>query len=73
MIGALIIYSSMLIIDFVEEYLSIVPEEKRTINKKLNEVLLSLIEKIEINDEQFKELVIEDPFFGRMTKITDVM
>lgn len=61
------------IIDFVEEYLSIVPEEKRTINKKLNEVLLSLIEKIEINDEQFKELVIEDPFFGRMTKITDVM
>jgi predicted HAD superfamily hydrolase len=61
------------ILEFVEDYLSIVPEEKRTINKQLNEVLLSLIGKIIISDSQFKELVVEDPFFGRMTRITDVL
>ncbi|CBK73520.1 hypothetical protein CIY_06000 [Butyrivibrio fibrisolvens 16/4] len=61
------------IIEYVEDYLEIVPKELRIINKQLDEGLLSLIGKIQIDDEDFKRLVIEDTFFGRMTDIKDVL
>ena len=61
------------ILEFVDDYLRLVPEGLRVINKQLDEAMLSLVGKLEIIDEKFRELVVEDPFFGRMTKIEDVL
>ncbi|MDC7279099.1 hypothetical protein NXH64_06210 [Butyrivibrio fibrisolvens] len=61
------------ILEYVDDYLSIVPEEQRVINKQLDEAMLSLVGKLEITDSKFRKLVVEDPFFGRMTKMVDVL
>lgn len=61
------------ILEFVDDYLKLVPTDDMIVNKQTDEAFLSLIGKLEVTDEKFKELVVEDPFFGRMTKITDVM
>ena len=53
--------------------LDIVPASMRMPNKRLDEAFLSLIGKLEITDQSYKNLVVEDPFFGRMTNIVDVM
>lgn len=61
------------IADFFEEYCAILPDEKRQINKRLAERFLLLVSCLEIKDEDFLRLNVEDPFFGRMTKLTDVI
>lgn len=61
------------ILDYAKDYLSLVDVPDRKINKKLDEAFLSLIGKIQITDQSFNSLVIEDPFFGRMTNIKDVL
>lgn len=58
---------------YFEEYLAILPDAARIENKKLDEKLLSLINKIMIKAEDFLALTVEDPFFGRMTDIKDVI
>lgn len=57
---------------YFDDYVSLVPEDMRIENKKLDEGLLSLLGKIKIDDEDFLSLTVEDPFFGRMTDIKDV-
>ena len=42
-------------------------------NKKLDEVLLSLIHKISIEDETFLKLKVEDAFFNRMTEMPSLI
>lgn len=42
-------------------------------NKKADELFLQLIHNVEIVSKEFLELIIEDPFFDRQTKITDVL
>ncbi len=61
------------IIEYYKEYLRIVPKSARTVNKKLDEKLLELVNKVKILDEDFLALKVEDPFFGRMTAMTDVI
>ena len=61
------------ILAYIEEYLRILPEEARRGNKKLDEMFLSLVNKIQIGDKDFLALKVEDPFFGRMTDIKDVI
>lgn len=61
------------ITEFFEDYIGLLPEEARTENKKLDEVLLSLVNRIEITDQDFMSLKVEDHFFGRMTDIRDVI
>lgn len=61
------------IIAYFEEYLRILPEGAREENKRLDELFLSLINKIQIKDEDFLALQVEDSFFGRTTAITDVI
>lgn len=58
---------------FFNDYIEIVPKAKREQNKELGEILLALINKVEINDEDFLNLKVEDPFFGRMTDIKDII
>lgn len=61
------------IIEYFRDYISIVPKDARTVNKKLDEKLLELVNKVQILDEEFLGIKVEDPFFGRMTDIKDVI
>lgn len=61
------------ITEYFDEYLSLVPKSARTENKMLDEKMLALVNRIQIKDEDFMSLTVEDPFFGRMTAITDVI
>lgn len=61
------------IINYAKKYLDICPQLEFVINKKLDEVFLKLIHNIEIRDTGFLNLTVEDPFFNRMTNITDVI
>ena len=61
------------IMEYFEEYLRILPESARKENKKLDEKFLALVNKVKILDEDFLTLKVEDPFFGRMTDIKDVI
>ena len=61
------------IIEYIDKYLRLCPRKKIKINKKLDEVFLALIHNIEIRDQDFLELTVEDPFFNRMTDIKDVL
>ena len=58
---------------YFDEYMRLVPEAARTENKKLDEKMLALVNRIQIKDDDFMALQVEDPFFGRMTNITDVI
>ena len=48
-------------------------ENAREENKKLDESFLSLVNKVQIKDESFLALKIEDPFFGRITDMKDML
>ena len=61
------------ILSYFDEYLALVPEAARTVNKGLDEKLLELVNKILIKDEDFLSLKVENPFFGRMIDIRDVI
>ena len=53
--------------------LSTGPDSVININKKLDEQFLVLLRHVAINDTDFLSLTVEDPFFNRMTDITDVL
>lgn len=59
--------------EYFETYFKLCPKAVQKENKKLDEVFLSLIHGIQIMDEAFLSQIIEDPFFNRMTNITDVL
>ncbi len=59
--------------DYFKTYINLCPKTERIINRKLDEVFLKLIHEIKITDSDFLNLVVEDPFFNRMTNITDVL
>lgn len=61
------------ILSYVRRYLSICPKQEISINKKLDEIFLFLVHNIEIRDNAFLKLTVEDPFFNRMTDIMDVL
>ena len=61
------------IIEYIEKYMQLCPREKIKSNKKLDEIFLSLVHNIEIRDKDFLGLIVEDPFFNRMTDIKDVL
>lgn len=61
------------IIKYVERYLDICPRNAIQINKELDETFLTLVHNVEIRDKSFLELTVEDPFFNRMTVMTDVL
>ncbi len=61
------------IMEFFEDYIRILPKNARFENKELDEKILSLMSKVNIIDEDFLALKIEDLFFGRMTDMRDVL
>lgn len=61
------------ILDYFKTYIKLCPRSERKADKKLDEAFLRLIHKMKIADLDFLNLVVEDPFFNRMTDITDVI
>lgn len=61
------------IADYFESYIRLCPVSEITIDKRLDEIFLELIHKIKILDNDFINLKVEDPFFNRMTDITDLI
>lgn len=61
------------ILDYLDTYIRLCPAKERRENKKLDDVMLALIHGVEIRDRNLLNLVVEDPFFNRMTKITDLL
>lgn len=59
--------------DYFETYLKICPKAEIMVNKKIDELLLALIHHIDVADEYFINLKVEDPFFNRMTNISDLI
>lgn len=59
--------------DYFEEYVKQCDDLEHSIDKELDEEFLKLIHNVEIKDNEFLNLIIEDPFFNRMTNITDVL
>lgn len=59
--------------NYFREYLKLCPISARRIDKKLNEVFLSMIHRVEITDQDFLNLKVEDPFFNRMTDMMDML
>ena len=61
------------ILDYFRDYLRLIPEEMRKVNRELDEKILRLVHEIKIPDRGFRALTVEDPFFNRMTEIEDVL
>ncbi|MCM1568367.1 MAG: hypothetical protein NC081_02840 [Roseburia sp.] len=61
------------ILDYFRLYLELVPKDLRHENKKLDEVFLRLIHGLEITAPDFLSMTVEDPFFNRMTEISDLI
>lgn len=59
--------------EYFREYLKLCPISARRTNKRLNEIFLSMIHKVEITDNDFLNLKVEDPFFNRVTDMTDIL
>ena len=59
--------------NYFDDYIRLVPKEMSKENKRLDERILCLLRKVRIEDEDFLSLTVEDPFFGRMTDIKDVI
>lgn len=60
------------ILDYFRTYIKLCPETERTIDRKLDEVFLEMVYKIRITDKDFLDMVVEDPFFNRMTGVKDL-
>lgn len=58
---------------YFHTYLHLCPEGERMGNKKLDEVMLELIHGIEVMDDAFRKMVVEDPFFNRSTGMGDLL
>lgn len=61
------------IIEYTNRYIAICPQSEQMINKNLDEIFLKLVHNVQILDKDFLELMVEDPFFNRMTDITDIL
>ena len=60
------------IIEYFDDMLPLI-EEDYNYNKMLDEIFLDMINKLEIKDDGFLALKVEDPFFGRMTNVSDLL
>ncbi len=61
------------IMDYFRTYIELCPESERLENRKLDEIILKLVHGISITDTHFLNLIVEDPFFNRMTNVVDVI
>lgn len=61
------------VFDYFKTYLKLCPRVEVNVDKKLDELFLSLIHGFTILDKDFIGLKVEDPFFNRMTDVSDLV
>lgn len=61
------------ILDYFGRYLKLLPANMESRSKRLDETFLGLIHNLKISDKDFQELIVEDPFFNRMTDIKELI
>lgn len=61
------------VLHYFRRYLELLPKGADSQNKKLDEVFLGLIHNLEILDEDFLSLIVEDTFFNRMTGMKELL
>ena len=61
------------ILDYFTSYMKYCPMSKCEINKEMDEIFLKMVNEIKIGDRAFLKMVVEDPFFHRMTQIKDIL
>lgn len=61
------------ILDYFGIYLKICPERNMMEDKKMDAKILTLLHSVSILDESFLNLKVEDPFFNRITNMTDLL
>ncbi len=61
------------IADYFKTFLRLCPETERKINRKIDELFLTLIHGISVLDHSFRNLKVEDPFFNRTTEVEDLI
>ena len=59
--------------EYFRRYLQICPDPAMGIEKETDELLLKMIHKVAILDQDFLNIKVEDRFFNRMTDITDLI
>lgn len=61
------------IFEYFTTFMKLCPKILRGENKKLDEILLGLVHKLEVIERDFLNLKVEDPFFNRNTEISDLL
>ncbi len=61
------------IFDYFTTYLKLCPIAEARVDREIDERFLALIHGVEILDHDFLSLKVEDPFFNRMTDMTDML
>ena len=61
------------IYEYFITFIKLCPKISMVVNKKLDEILLELIHKLDVVERSFLNLKVEDPFFNRNTEITDLL
>ena len=61
------------IFEYFTTFLKLCPDEERIENKKLDELFLALIHKVNVTERKFLNLKVEDPFFNRNTEIITLL
>ena len=61
------------ILDYFRRYLELLPSKSGSCSKALDEIMLGLIHNFKIKNEAFLSLIVEDPFFNRMTEIKELI
>lgn len=59
--------------EFLDDLIRILPPQALEVNKALDEAILALVGHVRITDSDFLQLTVEDPFFKRMTNLTDLL
>lgn len=59
--------------EYVRTYLNLCPEQNVSGNKQLGERILALIHNVDIRDDDFLHLNVEDTFFNRITNISNLL
>ncbi len=61
------------IYEYFVTFLKLCSDVSNVENKKLDELMLALIHKLDVTDKKFLNLKVEDPFFNRNTDVVDLI
>lgn len=61
------------IVNYFVTFMNLCPDVSNVENKRLDELMLGLLHKLDVVEKDFLNLKVEDPFFNRNTEMTDLI